>query len=219
MFDWMKKHKKLIAFIIFMVIFGVPLIIHILFKLHPNIDFFVAEWTAGEILGYYGSILAFLGTVILGALSLYQNQIIKQESDKRAELLEQRERESNMPRFRFNFMINQRDNSKLKFNIENISSNVANNILLGPIQIVNEKKEVIWSNTGIIHIDTILSNQKREISLLNPPLPENHCCFKMSMQCQDKFADMHKYKVWAFCQFKTDTPHFQIEEIKNTETP
>ena len=50
-----------------MVIFGVPLIIHILFKLHPNIDFFVAEWTAGELLSYYGSILAFLGTVILGA--------------------------------------------------------------------------------------------------------------------------------------------------------
>ena len=99
MFDWMKKHKKLIAFIIFMVIFGVPLIIHILFKLHSNIDFFVAEWSAGELLSYYGSILAFLGTVILGALSLYQNQIIKQESDKRAELLEQREHESNMPRF------------------------------------------------------------------------------------------------------------------------
>lgn len=75
MFNWMKNHKKLIAFTIFMVIFGVPLIIHILFKLHPNVDFFVAEWTAGELLSYYGSILAFLGTVILGALSLYQNQI------------------------------------------------------------------------------------------------------------------------------------------------
>lgn len=219
MFEWMKKHKKLIAFITFMIIFGIPFIIHILFKLRSNIDFFVAEWSAGELLSYYGSILAFLGTVILGALSLYQNQIIKRESDKRTELLEQRERESNMPRFRLNHMISQGNNSKLKFSIENISPNVANNIMLGPIQVVNEKKEVIWSNTGIIHIDTILSNQKREISLFNPPLSENHCCFKMQMQCQDKFAEMHKYKVWAFCKFKTDTPHFQIEEIKNTETP
>ncbi len=215
----MKNHKKLIAFIIFMIIFGVPFIIHILFKLHPNNDFFVAEWSAGELLSYYGSILAFLGTVILGALSLYQNHLIKQESDKRAELLEQREHESNMPRFRINYLFSERDNSKLKFNIENISPNVANNIMLGPIQIVNEKKEVVWTHTGIIHIDTILSNQKREISLLNPPLYENHCCFKMQMQCQDKFAEIHRYKIWAFCEFKANTPHFQIEEIKNTETP
>ncbi len=219
MFDWMKNHKKLIAFIIFMIIFGVPFIIHILFKLYPNNDFFVAEWSAGELLSYYGSILAFLGTVILGALSLYQNHLIKQESDKRSELLEQREHESNMPRFRINYLFSERDNSKLKFNIENISPNVANNIMLGPIQVVNEKKEVVWSHTTIIHIDTILSNQKREISLLNPPLSENHCCFKMQMHCQDKFAEIHRYKIWAFCEFKANTPHFQIEEIKNTETP
>ncbi len=215
----MKNHKKLIAFIIFMIIFGVPFIIHILFKLYPNNDFFVAEWSAGELLSYYGSILAFLGTVILGALSLYQNHLIKQESDKRSELLEQREHESNMPRFRINYLFSERDNSKLKFNIENISPNVANNIMLGPIQVVNEKKEVVWSHTTIIHIDTILSNQKREISLLNPPLSENHCCFKMQMHCQDKFAEIHRYKIWAFCEFKANTPHFQIEEIKNTETP
>ena len=41
MFNWMKNHKKLIAFITFMIIFGIPFIIHVLFKLHSNIDFFV----------------------------------------------------------------------------------------------------------------------------------------------------------------------------------
>jgi len=191
MFDWMKNHKKLIAFIIFMIIFGVPLIIHILFKLHPSNDFFVAEWSAGELLSYYGSILAFLGTVILGALSLYQNQIIKQESDKRAELLEQRKRESNMPRFRFNHMDSQGNNSRMKLNIENISPNIANNIILGPIQTFNENKEVIWSQKGNIHIDTILPNQKYDISLFNPPLSEINCCFKIKMKCNDKNGDEH----------------------------
>lgn len=219
MFSWMKKHKKLIVFFIFMMIFGIPFIIHVLFKLHPKNNFFVAEWTAGELLNYYGSILAFLGTAILGALSLYQNQIIKRESDKRTELLEQRERESNMPRFRVNYLISQSNNSKLKFNIENISPNIANNIMLGPIQIVNKSKEEIWCHPGIIHIDTILSNQKQEFLLLNPPLSENHCCLQMQMQCQDKFAEIHSYKIWAFFHFKNDTPHFQIKKIKNTETP
>ena len=53
-------------------------IIHCLFKIHPteDYDFFVAEWSAGELLQYYGGVLAFSGTVILGALSLHQNEII-----------------------------------------------------------------------------------------------------------------------------------------------
>lgn len=219
MFDWMKKHKKLIAFIIFMVIIGVPLIIHILFKLHPDIDFFVAEWTAGELLSYYGSILAFLGTVILGALSLYQNQIIKQESDKRNELLEQRERESNMPRFRINHVLSHGNCSGMKFNIENISTNIANNILIGPVKIINKNKETIWSQNSIVNIDTVLPNQKHDITLTNPPFSEKGCHFTMQMQCQDKFGILHKYKIWSFSDSISSTPHFQIEEIKDTETP
>ena len=160
MFDWMKNHKKLIAFTIFMVIFGVPLIIHILFKLHPNVDFFVAEWTAGELLSYYGSILAFLGTVILGALSLYQNQIIKQESDKRTELLEQRERESNMPRFRLRHAGSQGNTLKMLLEIENISENIANDIILYDVKIFSAKKEILWDKKAAVHLDTIQANNK-----------------------------------------------------------
>ena len=44
---------------------------------------FVAEWDAGDALGYYGAILSFIGTVVLGALALYQNHIIKTEADKK----------------------------------------------------------------------------------------------------------------------------------------
>ena len=44
---------------------------------------FQAEWSAGDALGYYGAVLSFLGTVILGALALYQNHIIKEEANKK----------------------------------------------------------------------------------------------------------------------------------------
>ena len=63
MFEWLKAHKKLIMVISVLIIFGVPLIIHILFKIEAPNSFFVAEWSAGELLSYYGSILAFIGTV------------------------------------------------------------------------------------------------------------------------------------------------------------
>ena len=219
MFDWLKNHKKLIAFTIFMVIFGVPLIIHILFKLHPNVDFFVAEWTAGELLSYYGSILAFLGTVILGALSLYQNQIIKQESDKRTALLEQREHESNMPRLKLRYNGSQGNLQKMQLEIENISENIANDIILYDVKLLSANKEVLWDKKSAIHLDTLQANNKISIYLGNPALSENNCCFKMKMKCNDKYGDIHSYKIWAFCNTISCTPHFQIEEIKDTETP
>ena len=47
---------------------GVPFVINILFKINATTDILVAEWSAGDALGYYGAILSFLGTVVLGAL-------------------------------------------------------------------------------------------------------------------------------------------------------
>lgn len=215
----MKKHKKLITFFTFMMIFGLPFIIHVLFKCHPKNDFFVAEWTAGELLSYYGSILAFLGTVILGALSLYQNQIIKQESDKRTELLEQRERESNMPRFRLRHIGSQGNIQKMQLEIENISENIANDLVLYNVKILSTNKEVLWDKKSAIHLDTLQANNKISIYLGNPALAEDNCCFKIKMKCNDKYGDEHLYKIWAFCKTTSSTPHFQIEEMKNTDTP
>ena len=70
-----------------------------------------------------------------------------------------------------------------------------------------------------IHLDTIQANDKATIYLGNPALTEDNCCFKMKMNCNDKYGDIHSYKIWAFCKTISSIPHFQIEEIKNTETP
>jgi hypothetical protein len=100
MFEWIKKNKVLfiiICIIVFIVLIGVPFGINLLFKIQSNINIFEAEWTAGDALGYYGAVLSFIGTVVLGALALYQNHIIKQEADSRALLIEKREHIENMP--------------------------------------------------------------------------------------------------------------------------
>lgn len=87
--DWIKNHKVLFALIcvaILLLLIGVPFIINILFKVPAISEAFVAEWDAGDALGYYGAILSFIGTVVLGALALYQNHIIKTEANKKAAL-------------------------------------------------------------------------------------------------------------------------------------
>lgn len=86
MFDWIKKHKIFVFIIAITVTLGVPVIIHIVFKIDSGISFLEAEWEAGDVLAYYGSILSFIGTVVLGALALYQNKLIKEESEKRADI-------------------------------------------------------------------------------------------------------------------------------------
>lgn len=90
MSEWIRKHKLFVMIILFCILVGGPLVIHCLFKIQlpEKYSFFIAEWSAGELLQYYGGGLAFLGTVVLGALSLHQNEIIRQESDKRIELQE-----------------------------------------------------------------------------------------------------------------------------------
>jgi hypothetical protein len=83
----MKKFFKWLG-IIFLVltILSVPLIINILFKFDFNVWWLESEWSAGEALSFYGCLLSFTGTIILGAISIWQtkkaNNISKQLLDK-----------------------------------------------------------------------------------------------------------------------------------------
>ena len=58
-----ENHKKKIVTALFVAIIGVPLIIHVLFKIHPAVSFFSAEWSAGDLLGFYGVLLGACATV------------------------------------------------------------------------------------------------------------------------------------------------------------
>ena len=85
-----KKHKK--AIIIWTIIgFFAPLIIvHLLFKWYSGIDFLVAEWGAGDLLGYIGTALTFIGTIVLSIFALLASnkanalsvKVIEMEKDR-----------------------------------------------------------------------------------------------------------------------------------------
>ena len=67
---FLKKNKT--AIILWgIIVFFVPMIaVHMLFKWDSGIDFLVAEWSAGDMLGYIGTFLTFVGTIILSILAL-----------------------------------------------------------------------------------------------------------------------------------------------------
>jgi hypothetical protein len=76
---WLKKNK-LLAGLIALFSFAIPLIIvHVLFKFNSGIRWLGAEWSAGDVLVYIAGFLAFLGTVSLGAVALWQNRKIHEQ--------------------------------------------------------------------------------------------------------------------------------------------
>ena len=82
--DFLKKHKKAVICCTLIVLFavtGVPLIINWAFSVPAWCKFFAVDWDAKDALAYYGSALGFIGTVIFSGLALWQNHVIKTESD------------------------------------------------------------------------------------------------------------------------------------------
>ena len=164
-------------------------------------------------LGYYGSILSFIGTVVLGILALYQNHIIKTEADKRTKLLEEKEHESNMPKFVANPNGSNGNTSNLSFTIRNISENLASEIVVYDVKVIKPNNEIFWNaNTSYKH-SAIASNSEHRINLNNPPIKEDGYIFSMEMQCTDKYNNIHKYIIKGICEKAGSFPKFKITEI------
>lgn len=166
----------------------------------------------GRTVTFYGGVLAFSGTVILGALSLHQNEIIKQESDKRIAIQEKREHDSNMPRFRVKFLYCNGRYSNMKVKIENISDNVANEILVYKICVVKDKN-VIWKYPNAVKYDVIKANDELEVELKTEEIQEDKVSIQFDFRCNDKYGEEHKYHVYSFCESNSSTPYFSIKEI------
>lgn len=58
------------------------IVIHFLFKIKTNCYWIEADWESGDVLGYWGAVLSFLGTVVLGYVSLLLNEKAVQQNDK-----------------------------------------------------------------------------------------------------------------------------------------
>ena len=75
-FTFIKRHK-IYTLLIVICLFITPLVlVHILYKLNCNLLWLQTEWSAGDLISYIAGFEAFIGTVSLGGLALWQNQQI-----------------------------------------------------------------------------------------------------------------------------------------------
>lgn len=216
MFDWIKKHKALfiiICVLILIALIGIPFAINLLFKIGTKISIFQAEWSAGDALGYYGAVLSFLGTVILGALALYQNHIIKEEADKKSALLEEKEHIENMPKFSMHFRGCYGFAVKLEFAIKNYSKNISYDIKVYDIRIkLNDT--TIWESKQIYKTVSLDSNSEFKINLDSPEIKDaDNLILLAYMTCKDKYNDNHEYILKMHCSKPNKYICDEVKEI------
>lgn len=82
LFEWMMKNKKKIILFIVLMMVGPMIVTHLLFKWRTGCYWIEAEWEAGEMLGYFASVLSFLPTVVLGYATLMLNDKANKQNDK-----------------------------------------------------------------------------------------------------------------------------------------
>lgn len=79
-----KNSRKIAVYTLEIIsIFALPLlIVHLLFKWHSGVNFFVAEWSAGDVLAYVGTMLTFIGTIALSYMALKASNKANELSQK-----------------------------------------------------------------------------------------------------------------------------------------
>lgn len=70
------------AIIVLLAVCGVPLLINWAFSEPAWFDCFAVDWNVEDALSYYGSALGFIGTVVLGAITVYQTKEAHKQTEK-----------------------------------------------------------------------------------------------------------------------------------------
>ena len=83
----MMKNKQIILGVVIVVLVAValvflPLIINHIYYLEAPADFFITDLNVADFVVYYASALSFLGTLILGMLTLHQNKRAQDKTDE-----------------------------------------------------------------------------------------------------------------------------------------
>ena len=219
--NFLKKHwRVLLIGLLFVVgvgitmfaVAGVPLIINWAFSVPAWCEWFAVDWDVQDALSYYGDALGFIGTVIFSGLALWQNHVIKTESDKHSDFLDQMEKKKNVPILYFGAGSFGGKCGQLGLYVENISDNIAMEVLISKIVILNEDGSVYWSNDKEQRIAHLKG--RHDLSLKNPSLTSINQVFSFHLSYQDKFGELHQCNVEGRQMGKDISfPRFFVKEI------
>lgn len=214
--EFLKKHWLAVLIGVIIVLFavaGVPLLINWAFSKPASCDFLAVGWQVEDALAYYGSALGFIGTVIFSGLALWQNHVIKTESDKHQELLAQMEVIKYAPHIVIKSSVAYGNASKLKINLKNTSENIAEKICASGFSIIDEKGTVIWQCGDVMTCDYLVNDREMQICWENPSVESNKHRFVFNLKFYDMFGNEHCYKAVGTFKDKITVPSFKLIKL------
>lgn len=91
------KMGAIVVTAIILIVIVAPLVINVAFQANAPCALLAAQWSAGDLLVYCGGIFSGLGTLLLGALTLYQNKLLRDETEMRIQAEKAQEYATFMP--------------------------------------------------------------------------------------------------------------------------
>lgn len=212
LFYFLKKRWKVcigVAIAVIVLTFGIPLGINWMFKTQAPCDFLVASWNADAALSYYGSVLGFLGTVILSGLALWQNHVIQEANNRHTALLEHMERVKNEPHIAVKALSANGRTSNLRVKIINTSENIAEKLSLSGLVIVDELGNSIWTSGSRIATEYLTSGMEWQVSFENPQIGSRQHRIAFDIRYSDKFLTEYTCRVIGYFDGNNTLPVFK----------
>lgn len=207
-----RRKKNRIAFIIIVLVFGVPLMIHCLFKCRTTFPFLVAEWSAGELLAYYGAVLSFMSTILFSWLALHQNELIRQEANKNNDLLKKMEIEKLSPFFTLEYINGEGYGKDASVKLKNVSANLALDVSFTETEKTNDGKKYIQGSCDEI-ISILEPRGEAVINLKNGNL-YNGNVLSVTICCKDIYGNINKFEAEGFFIDKQMAIKFCVHKIR-----
>ncbi len=233
----MKKHHFIIfgvlVFITILVILF-PFIINSLYQVTPPFDFFKVSFENKDLLSFYGEAFTFLGTIILGTITIIQTKRAQEKNDEVNKLTLEIQKKS-MQMAEMQYKQSESDNNVIpKFELKltghhgNYSNpylqitNVTSSIISGLNMIsfcAKDENDIIINQAKEIKpkLTSLAPSQSCEISTvfrgINNPI--NKCKLILEFSCEDEKGKIHYYRSSSEIEniYKNNKNLWKIEKV------
>ena len=212
----MRKKRNIIIFAIAAILVVglliiMPFIVHSIYETEAPNGFFTTTFNASDFLVYYASALSFLGTLILGVLTLVQNKKAQDRAEeinhleldlqKRSMVMAEEQYKNDnraiIPKFQIQFSMMSGFYGNPAISIKNVSSIIVSN--LTPITFSvkdNEATEICSIRNFYIRSKYLLSGQETRLELKMKSLPADYrdICMYFEFSCEDEKYNKHFYR-------------------------
>ena len=200
-----------------------PVFINIAFQHVAPVGTLEARWTPGELLGYAGGAFSCLGTVFLGCLTLHQNRLLRDETNRRIEVEEERSRLAFRPAFNIKFR--ERTGDRIGFTLQNVSPSFARNIVISEIVGIDDKEQTKWKsdNQTIPFLDKEGSHciQVGELDSSKLKATNKLARIEMHLSCTNQLGKEYLFKLTGLYTDKSESSpdqlHWACEEVDIAE--